>query len=502
MNRHAFLLVGGLSLLAASASAGVRLPEVLGDHMVLQQQSEVSLWGWAFAGETVVVETSWGAKAQTVAGAQGEWRVKVRTPAAQPLSKGLHPEHITFTVPQENEVQIKDVLIGEVWVCSGQSNMEMMLCPGFPPGWNAWYGEAAWGDEAKKADRPGLRAFDVVKAVAATPQTDGASCFPSKALRPKDAGGLLPESRRGWQPCTADTAPYFHAVAYYFGAALQERLDVPVGLMTPVVGGTPVECWMSQKSLNAVPGYANAVPGTLNPFAGSPASLFNSMVAPLTPMRIQGAIWYQGESNVGNPHYAALFQALIADWRQAFGRDDLPFYFVQIAPYRYNRGTKPAELRAAQATALQMPYTGMALSLDVGEANNIHPKNKRDIGRRLALQALAKTYHQKDLAADGPTPESLSREEGRLRLAFRDLGGGLVSRDGKPLKCFEIAGEDGIFVPANAVIAGDAVVVSSPAIVKPRSVRFAWGEADIPNLMSKNGLPAAQFEMTLPPAPR
>jgi len=299
--------------------------------------------------------------------------------------------------------------------------------------------------------------------------------------------------------CSRDTAPYFHAVPYYFAVALQEKLDVPVGLVTPILGGTRIESWMSLPALHTVPAFGDAATTTLTPFTGSPACLFNGMIAPLTALRIRGALWYQGESNVGLPHYAELFQALIADWRTAFGQPELPFYFVQIAPYRgYGRTTKAAELREAQAAALQLPHTGMALTLDVSDVTNIHPKNKRDVGRRLAWQALAKAYGCKDVVADGPTMVAVAVIEGRLQVTFREVGGGLVTRDGKPPTCFEIAGADGTFGPAAAAIAGDAVVVSSPTVPQPMAVRFAWGAADVPNLMSKNGLPVAQFKATAP----
>ncbi|MEI6807155.1 MAG: sialate O-acetylesterase [bacterium] len=487
-----------LLVFTTPASATVRLPDVLGDRMVLQQQADVSLWGWAFAGETVLVETSWGVKTRGVANVRGEWSVKVRTPAAQSLTKGLRPEHITFTVLNENAVQIKDILIGEVWLCSGQSNMEMVLRPGYPPGWCAWFGEASWDEESRKAERTGLRLFNVTRAVAATPQADCTSTLPGHGLQPADASGLIPASKRGWQTCTSEARPCFPAVPYYFGSALQDKLDVPVGLVAANVGGTPIECWMSLDTLHSVAGYSNVTITALNPFAGSPSSLFNGMIAPLVPMKIQGVIWYQGESNVGNPiPYAALFQALIADWRKAFDCVDMPFYFVQIAPYRYGRGTKPAELREAQAAALQLKNTGMALTIDVSDVSNIHPKNKKDVGNRLALQALAKTYGHREIAADGPMPESLTAGSGKLRVVFQEVGGGLVARDGKPLTCFEIAGENGSFVAAEAVIEGRTVVVFSTAVAQPKAVRFAWGEAAVPNLTSGNGMPVAQFRMTL-----
>jgi len=483
-----------LCCITTSSQAVVRLPEALGDHMVLQQNADVKLWGWAFPGETVLVETSWGVNAKVVAGPLGDWTVLVKTPAAQPLSKGLHPENITFRVNNENTVQIKDLLIGEVWLCSGQSNMDMILRPGYPEGWCAWFGDAFWEEESKTPERPALRMFDVAKAVASTPQTDCRSAL-NQVLEPRDANGLIPDIRRGWQACTLDNRPYFHAVAYYFGTALQDKLDVPVGLVTATVGGTRIKSWMSVESLRTIPGFVYTAPTKLDPFEGTPSCLYNAMIAPLTPMKLRGAIWYQGESDVGSP-YALLFQTMIADCRRAFGIPNMPFYFVQIAPINSRNGSKQAELREDQAAALKVENTGMAVSMDVSDPGNIHPKNKRDIGRRLALQALAKTYGHTEIVADGPTPVSVAAKSGKLEIAFRGMGGGLVSRDGKPLSCFEIAGKDGKFIPAEALINGiEVVVVSNPTVAEPRYVRFAWGNADVPNLMSKTGLPVAQFRM-------
>ena len=490
--KRVIVAVISLCSLTLSSKAVVRLPEALGDHMVLQQKADVSLWGWAFPGETVLVETTWGENAKVVAGPFGDWNVRVKTPAAQPLSKGLHPEHITFTVDNQNTVQIKDILIGEVWLCSGQSNMDMIMRPGYPAGWCAWFGEAFWDEESKTPDRLGLRMFDVAKAVASTPQTDCRSAL-NQVLEPRDANGLIPDIRRGWQACTLDNRPYFHAVAYYFGAALQDKLDVPVGLVTAAVGATRIKSWMSAEALRTLPDFVDKPQAVLNPFTSTPSILFNAMIAPLTPMRIQGVIWYQGESDVDSP-YALLFQTMIADWRRVFGIPKMPFYFVQIAPINTRNGTKEAELREDQASALKLENTGMAVSVDVSDPGNIHPKNKRDIGRRLALQALVKTYGHTEIVADGPTPVSVAVRAGKLEIAFRGMGGGLVSRDGKPLSCFEVAGADGKFVPAEALITKESVVVvSNPSVAQPKHVRFAWGNADMPNLISKNGFPVAQF---------
>ena len=498
MQYHKRLLIASLSiavLFPLCARADVRLPDVLGDHMVLQENSDAMLWGWAYAGETVLIETSWGIKTQVVADAKGEWRVKLKTPAAQPLDKGLHPENITFTVPGENAVQLKDVLIGEVWVCSGQSNMAMILGPDYPQGNNNWFGEAFWKEESKNAERPGLRLFNVEKTAAATPQVDCKGVIPDHIRLPKDKDGLTPYVKRDWQICTFETATYFSAVGYYFGATLQEKLNVPVGLVTCPVGGTPIESWISLDALHTLPDYSKA---TTEVHRNGNAALFNGMIAPLTPMKIKGVLWYQGESNMGmGSRYGILFQVLINDWRRRFDNAELPFYFVQLAPFGNGRSGQAAALREAQASALQLKNTGMAVTNDVGEPGNIHPKNKRDIGRRLAWQALNKTYGYKEIAADGPAFQALTFKDGKLNITFQDLGGGLISRDAKPLNCFEIAGPDHKFVPATAIIEGDEVAVSSPVVSQPKTARFAWGDGDVPNLMSKNGLPAAQFSAEL-----
>lgn len=447
---------------------------MLSDHMVLQQNAEIALWGWSSVGNKVEIETTWGENANTQAAADGSWRVKIKTPAAHPLSEGLHPETITITMPKENTIQIRDVLIGEVWLCSGQSNMEMMLKPGYPPGWSEWYGEQFWKDnESKKSDRPFIRVYDVEKTRAQMPQSDVKGFLPSKGIQPKDAHGFIVDPRRGWQACTSETADDFSAVAYYFGAALADKLQVPIGLITSDVGGMPIQTFSKG------------------------GDFYNGMIAPFFPMTLRGVIWYQGESNVGNPPgvYAKMFKAMIEDWRLQFNNPNMPFYFVQIAPF----GSSPdaARLREEQASALSLKNTGMTVINDVSDTTCIHPKDKRDVGQRLAWQALQKAYGQSDVIADGPTFQSAKFQDGKIHVTFSDQGPGLVSRDGNALTCFTVAGADGRFVPATAEIVGADVVVSCPVVPQPLVIRFAWGASDAPNLASKNGLPAAQFESSL-----
>lgn len=503
MKKTIIVLVGLIGL-ALCAYADVRLPAALGDHMVLQQDCEVTLWGWAYEGETVLIETSWGVKTQTVADARGEWRVKVKTPPARPLNQGLHPEAITFTVPNENRLQIKDVLIGEVWLCSGQSNMTMMLGPDYPAGHNGWYGDKYWPEESHRTDRPAIRVFNVEKTARATPQDDCKTVMPDHIFLPKNAQGLTPDLRTGWLACTPETAPYISAVAYYFAVRLQEKLNVPVGLVTSDVGGSPIEAWISLDALRQIPAYATV---TNRVHRLGAAALFNGMIAPLTPMTVHGVLWYQGESNVGTStaNYAILLKTLIADWRRRFAQT-LPFGIVQLANY----GKSPTDIRAALVRAAQaevaaeVPDTGLAVAIDLG-ITWIHPPDKRDLANRLALWARATIYGETNLVYQSPRYQSHSVQGGKIRVRF-DPGGsplmvGQLNDSGsinptpdKKLQWFEIAGADGKFVPAEAVIDGDSVVVSSPEVSAPTAVRYAWRTNPTGcNLYNAAGLPACPF---------
>jgi sialate O-acetylesterase len=293
----------------------------------------------------------------------------------------------------------------------------------------------------------------------------------------------------------------FSAVAYYFGRCLHKELGVPLGLLNTSYGGTLCEAWTS---LEALQGKADFQPilerrqdavTNNKPGPNYAARLYNAMLAPLIPYAIRGAIWYQGESNV--PHafqYRKLFPTMIQDWRRVWGQGDFPFLFVQLAPFRYSgRDIKDcAELWEAQLKTLSVPQTGMAVTMDIGDVRDIHPKNKQEVGRRLALWALAKTYG-KDMVHSGPLYRSMKIEGDKIRLAFDHIGGGLISRDGQPLADFTVAGEDQQFLPATAVIDGNEVVVHSQAVQAPAAVRFAWYDSAQPNLANKEGLPASPF---------
>jgi sialate O-acetylesterase len=299
--------------------------------------------------------------------------------------------------------------------------------------------------------------------------------------------------------------PTFSAVGFFFARKLNAELDVPVGIVSTNWGGTRAEAWTSREALEADPEWFGPLLEANKEFKKGdphqPAVLYNSMIAPLVPFAIRGAIWYQGESNVSRAEqYAKLFPAMIADWRKAFGQGDFPFLFVQLAPYQYGKGQnisntgQLAELWEAQLKTLSVsPHTGMAVTTDITTIGDIHPKNKQDVGLRLALWALGTTYGKSDLVYSGPLYDSMAVEDGKIRLKFKHVGSGLTASGDKPLSHFQIAGEDQKFVPATAEIDGETIVVSSPEVSKPVAVRFGWDDVAEPNLFNKEGLPASPF---------
>lgn len=478
-------LAGGFVLLLAlgaprPAAAEVALPHILSDHMVVQAGIPLVIWGKAGPGERVLVEIA-GQEARVTAGADGRWRVTFK-----PLTAGRPP--LTLTVKgAANTVQVQDVLVGQTWLASGQSNMRMGLTEsGKQPVFGA-------EDVYALPTRPQIRLFKVARQKASAPAEDL-------------------EGR--WEICDSQALKnsQFSAAAYFFGRKLQDELKTPVGLIDSTWGGTRIEVWTPPGAYGAFPSlerFAKAAPGSKvdgTPLAGQ----YNAMIAPLTPYRLAGVIWYQGESNVIEPFaqadYADKMRALIGGWRTAFGQT-LPFYYVQIAPHLYHvaRPTQvasaqaAAELREAQEQVLDTPGTGMVITTDlVDDLFDIHPRNKRDVGERLANLALSRTYGETSRAHAGPRFKALSIEGGRAVLTFDDLGGGLKSSDGKPLSWFSLAGADGVFHAAQATIEGDKVIVTSPLAPAPLQVRFGWDEAARPNLVSQQGRPAWPFRTRTP----
>lgn len=601
-----------LSLLAAALSVGLcanaelRLPAIIGDHMVLQQKANTPIWGWADPGEKIRVRIG-KHKVQTEAGDAGEWRVNV-----PPLPVGTAYE---MTVSgKKDRITLHDIAVGEVWVCSGQSNMQ-------------WSVNAAANaeEEIANAEYPAIRLFTVALVT---------------------AEGPLDDCTGEWVRCSPETAGGFSAVGYFFGRKIHRDLGVPVGLINTSWGGTPAQAWTSGETFRSAPGlqkglvgyheamshqaedrkrfdaqlsaveksgasdavsaeslagvwdlvsgpaetgiqsaftvrvedgvldvamawttvpswdvgldagvfkwsfripnYApvplhvqvnvrdGAALGTIttegnppNPFRAvkrsadlertpqltpiapqhRPSRLYNGMIAPLVPYAIQGAIWYQGEDNANRrqaPLYHELFSEMIGGWRKAWDQGAFPFLYVQLANF-LQRHDEPqpysawAELREAQRLTLSWPNTGMAVIIDIGEADNIHPTNKQDVGKRLALAALAKAYG-KDIAYSGPIYRACTIEGQKVRIEFDHINEGLVARNGG-LTGFTIAGEDRNFVWAKAEIDGRAIVVWADGIDKPAAVRYAWADNPACNLYNGAGLPASPFRTDDWPAP-
>ena len=490
--------------LVAAVRADVKLPAIIGSNMVLQADMKAPIWGWADAGEKVTV-TLGDQKVEATADKDGKWQVRLAA-----MKAGTGP--LEMTVAGKNALKLTNILVGEVWICSGQSNMEMSV-----------RSSKDAEQEIAAAKYPKIRLFTVTKATADTPQAD---------------------CKGQWVECAPETVPPFSAVGYFFGRMLHQDLGAPVGLIGSSWGGTPAESWTSRDTLEAdadlkaiiaryqqqIDNYSKAKedwekvkdkrladwkaaadkakaegkqaprkPAPPNDPAKSPncpASLYNGMIAPLIPLAVRGAIWYQGESNAGRPvEYRKLFPTMITDWRKHWGEGDFPFLFVQLANFMA-RKDEPAEsgwaaLREAQTMTLSLPKTGMAVIIDIGDADNIHPKNKQDVGKRLALAAEAGTYG-KTVVYSGPMYESMKVEGDKVRLKFKHLGGGLVVK-GDKLTGFAIAGEDKKFVWADAKIEGDTVVVSAKDVAKPLVVRYAWADNPECNLYNKADLPAVPF---------
>ena len=490
------------SLVALTAFADVKLPALISDNMVLQASEPVPIWGWAAPDEKIAIEIG-EQKITTQAGVKGEWRVELK-----PFKTGAH---LVLTVRGTNTIVVKDVLAGEVWLGSGQSNMGLQV-------------KSSNNFEAEKAaaDLPEIRMFTVT---------------------PKSSTNALADCQGSWRVCNSNNVGNFSATLYFYGREIHNRLNVPVGLIHSSWGGTPIQPWMPLEVLTNYPGYAAFLerkkkdiaawpvrkqqieadikaweiadtkaiaahqPEPLKPWMPGPpdsgqympGQLYNAMIQPLIYYRIRGVVWYQGEANAGGgaagaENYTDLQTRMIAGWRQNWGIGDFPFYYVQL-PNWNNAGDRSsnswAYFREGQANILKVPNTGMAVTIDIGEANNIHPKNKQEAGRRVALLALAKTYH-KDVICHGPEYSKYETYGLEIKISFTHVDGGLVAHEGV-LKSFTIAGADKKWHAAAARIAGNVVIVSSEAVPQPAAVRYDWANNPNGNLYNGCGLPAMPF---------
>lgn len=503
-----------LPLVAATLlHADVKLPALFSDHIVLQRGKPVAVWGWADPGENVTVKFGDQSKSAT-ADKDGAWKVKLDA-----LQASSEPAELS--IKGKNEIVLKDVLVGEVWICSGQSNMGMTVS-----------GCINAQEEIAKSANPHIRMFKVPLTVADEPQKDLMKRDPQSAwleANPQNTGG-------------------FTAAGYFFGRELQKELKVPIGLINTSWGGTRAEAWTSKPALEAVPtckaiiaGWDEAlknydaakesekhdalaklakariekikeenarpgaqqkpVPQAPRPWEDQrksqhrPAVLFNAMIAPIVPCTAKGAIWYQGESNAARAaQYQVLLPTMIKDWRKQWG-DQLSFYIVQLANFGNTNSENWAELQWTQLqTAITVPKCGIAVANDIGEEKDIHPRNKQEVGRRLALQALAKDYGRKDIVPGGPIYGGGDTMGNKYVISFSNVGGGLKTRDGGELKGFIIAGEDRVWKPAKAKIVGKQVHVWNEEIARPAAVRYYWQSWNPEaNLVNREGLPASVF---------
>ena len=456
----AFLFFLIILLASHPAHSKITLPSLLGNNMVLQQQSLVKLWGGAKPSSQVSVITSWNDKTySTNSDSQGKWTVNVSTHVAG------GPYQITIS--DGEKITLKNILLGEVWVCSGQSNMGMALKGNSSPILNS-------NEIILTADNPSLRLFKVGTATSLSP---------------------IPDSKGQWQESNSETAREFSAMAFQFGQILQKKLNVPIGLIQSEVGGTMIESWMSATSLKAFPEVK--IPLSLDTVKApqkEPTTLFNGKIAPLLNYGIKGFIWMQGESNRHEPAlYAKLFPAMVADWRRQWNQGELPFYYVQIAPFGSTDKTRSGVLiREAQQKAVDIiPNSGMASALDVGMENDIHFFDKTKPAQRLAYLALAKTYGIKGISWSGPVYRSMKVEGNKAVLSF-DHAGYLTSYR-QPLRLFEIAGADRKFHPAKATISAGNITVQSELVSEPVAVRYAWREWVEAELFNNDNLPASSF---------
>ncbi len=497
MRRSMLIALAAFLVSAALAPAEVRLPALISDHMVVQRDRPIHIWGWAEPGERVRVAFG-NTSRDDAADRGGRWSVYF-----PPQDAGGPYE---MTIEGATRLTVRDILVGEVWVGSGQSNMELPM--------------TRVNDSEKEiaaANYPKIRLFQVERNTAPAPLTD---------------------VKGSWQLCTPESVKDFSAVSYFFARDMQQKTGLPFGAIHSSWGGTPAESWVSpigmaedpwfirfrlrwaralenypaaeqwyenaRKSWEAdaeklrrtgkAPGPEPRAPmGPLNPH--QPSVLYNAMIAPLLPYAIRGVLWYQGESNAESAdgfEYRHLFRSLIEDWRQNWGLGDFPFLFVQLANYaRVGENSQWPEVREAQAMALALRNTGMAVTIDIGDSQNIHPRNKQEVGRRLSLAARALAYGEHDLECSGPIFRQAQIEGSALRLWFDHAESGLKSQG--PLGGFEVAGSDGRWKPAEARIDGKSIVVSSSRVQFPVAARYGWAPDPRAVLFNNEGLPASPF---------
>ncbi len=444
--------------------AKIKLPSIIASNMVLQRNTSVKIWGWATPGEKISIKATWISEiVKITASDNGRWEIAIKTT----LSKESQSIQLKSS---ESNINLENILFGEVWVCSGQSNMRMPL-KGYT-GQPTFEGNLA----VATSKNTNLRLFSIT-------ENGSPSLLDSVSNYKK------------WEIAAPETSKDFSAVAYFYGKQLQEILDVPVGLIMTSWGGTRIQPWMSKEAIAPFLEVNEVKKDTTEKYKRIPSAIFNAMINPITSYTIKGAIWYQGETNRNEPKiYQKLLPEMVKDWRKQWNIGDFPFYYVQIAPNKYVDKSKSQYLREAQLKALEViPNSGMAVLSDIGSDVTIHPPRKKEVAERLLFLALNKTYGMKDVDCTGPVYKSMSEKEGALFLSFNAAETGIFSPETE-LSNFEIAGEDKIFYPAKAeIIAHKQVKVSSLDVKVPVAVRYGWNNWFEGSLYDNNMLPASSF---------
>ena len=445
-----------------SILADVKLPEILSSNMVLQRNTNVILWGWADANEKVYIEASWLKESLNIqADKSGNWKIEVKT------TNSKEPQTIKFK-GEESTILLDNVLFGEVWLCSGQSNMRQPL--------KGYKGQPVFGGAMAiaKSTNSKLRLFSI---------KENASGEPLDSLM----------GHTGWSESSPSSSKDFSAVAYFYGKQLQETLDVPVGLIMSSWGGTPIQPWISKESLSS---YKKVDLKEVNP-RRLPTAIFNAMINPITKFAIKGVLWYQGEANRKEPNvYRELFPVMVKDWRKHWDIGDFPFYYVQIAPYQYNSQVNSAFLREAQFLSQKdIPNSGMAILMDIGDKEYIHAPQKKEVANRLLLHALSKTYGMVGIESEGPAYKSQQlTDSSSIVINFYNVENGIYTPEKGIVNDFEIAGEDRVFHKAETrIIKGSQIEVWNDSVKEPVAVRYAWKNYVKGSLYNTNMLPASSF---------
>ena len=479
LNKFTFSSLSILLVCTFNLFSQVTLPKILGHNMVLQQLKDIPVWGTANPGEKISVDFA-GQNKTTIADNSGKWSVKLK-----PMKASFTPREMT--IKGTNTIILKNILVGEVWLCSGQSNMEYAMRK-YSKFESAVKGYRPPEDDLNKANNPNIRIF----------------------LDRRKYMDLSPE-HLGWDSAMGRSLVDFSAVGYYFAKDLYSKLHVPIGMISAAVPGSRIEPWIEASKMEVSPKMKNGkILDKLSTDGGDPGKFYDTMIQPLIPYALKGFLWYQGESNCflnENIQYAYKFKTLIESWRNDWNDKKLPFYFVQLAPYAYSttKNDRPhttenlPEFWEAQQLVLHLQNTNTIAITDlVDTIANLHPGYKWEIGRRLSLVAANRAYGQKNVVYSGPVYTKMKTVDHTVEITFSNTGSGLASRDGKPLSWFSIAGADGKFAPAKAEIKGNKIILSASEVPNPVSARFGWNEAAQSNFINKEGLPAVPFRTDNP----